>query len=711
MADTMSPLTLQMLLASGGAGKQDPALVATLPRLSLAQSMIQSGMNDAPTTKWGALSRLGQTIVGNLMYGNATEGVQDILQQRAKETQAGLSALDGIRTGSQPSTTSLPPPTQVVPTPSSAPTTGGSTPPTVPQEYLPYYQEASTRTGIPVNVLIAQGMQESRMNPNAIGGAGEIGLHQIKPSTAKDPGFGMTGIDPATLSNPRVNINFAADYLKARGGPRVDFSDPHTVDAALKNYNGGGDPNYVQNVRRYMGGAPVVETPVAAPAGPRSSGTQFAGPGVPTSPGFSPVTPMAGAPTQQAPQGPAPGFDANNQPLPAGWVGHTPQPPATGQAPPVASGQAPAYQPSPATQHALDMINRADQIMKMFPNNPQLQEAAKQTVERAKVMLEQGRHLETEAATMQRAHEAELATDRRQRESLAQSERHFSAGTLPAGYQRTAEGGAAPIPGVPIKSGESGPFAGNAMDAQSNNVLLALGPKIKDGTATEQEKGQYSLAYEHLSQGRIMPVPDPTDPTGQRQVLARIPGAVPAQFPNPNGSAAAGGGGGGAPAGGGAPEPIPGTTKAAPPTSEDEKKAAGFAVRMRETGQALNDLEAKGFHTGNLGGSLLEMGGAAGRAMQNPEYQVYQQQMQDWVRAKLRRESGAVIGKDEMADEIKTYFPQPGDSPEKIAAKRRSRELAQLGMEAGGGRARIESPTTPAAPAVPPPPPGFKVIQ
>ena len=123
----------------------------------------------------------------------------------------------------------------------------------VPAEYMPFYEAAAKRTGIPIDVLIAQGKQESNFNPSAVGSAGEIGLHQIKPSTARDPGFGMRGIDPATLKDPATNINFAADYLKARAGEAANLSNAADVNAALAAYNGGGDANYVQNVRRHMG--------------------------------------------------------------------------------------------------------------------------------------------------------------------------------------------------------------------------------------------------------------------------------------------------------------------------------------------------------------------------------------------------------------------------------------------------------------------------
>lgn len=135
--------------------------------------------------------------------------------------------------------------------PAAAPSKGASVPP----DLLPIYQATSKRTGIPVDILLAQGKQESNFNPAAVGSAGEIGVHQIKPSTARDPGYGLAGIDPSTLKDPATNINFAADYLKAKVGGNVDWTDPKQVAAALAAYNGGGDKNYVANVARYVGNA------------------------------------------------------------------------------------------------------------------------------------------------------------------------------------------------------------------------------------------------------------------------------------------------------------------------------------------------------------------------------------------------------------------------------------------------------------------------
>jgi hypothetical protein len=122
-----------------------------------------------------------------------------------------------------------------------------------PAELGPLFDEASKATGIPAPILMAKARQESNFNPGAIGGAGEIGVTQILPSTARDPGFGMQGVDPSALRDPKTNIMFGAQYLaaRARAAGVKDWNDPQQVAKALTAYNGGGDPNYAQNVMRY----------------------------------------------------------------------------------------------------------------------------------------------------------------------------------------------------------------------------------------------------------------------------------------------------------------------------------------------------------------------------------------------------------------------------------------------------------------------------
>jgi hypothetical protein len=86
------------------------------------------------------------------------------------------------------------------------------------------------------------------------------------------------------------------------------------------------------------------------------------------------------------------------------------------------------------------------------------------------------------------------------------------------------------------------------------------------------------------------------------------------------------------------------------------------------------------------------------RSGQSVETQKYDQAAQDWIRAKLRKESGAAIGKDEMVQEYNTYFPQVGDSPDKLAQKAEARRVATLGMQKSAGKAyEAYQPVTPAA--------------
>jgi soluble lytic murein transglycosylase-like protein len=121
-----------------------------------------------------------------------------------------------------------------------------------PAELRDAFEAASRETGIPVPVLVATARQESNFNPAATGQAGEVGVMQILPSTAREPGFGLSGVDPEALRDPAANIMFGARYLRARAGEGADFSQPEVLARALRAYNGGGDPNYVQNVQRWM---------------------------------------------------------------------------------------------------------------------------------------------------------------------------------------------------------------------------------------------------------------------------------------------------------------------------------------------------------------------------------------------------------------------------------------------------------------------------
>ena len=111
----------------------------------------------------------------------------------------------------------------------------------------------------------------------------------------------------------------------------------------------------------------------------------------------------------------------------------------------------------------------------------------------------------------------------------------------PAGYRWAADGRSLErIPGGPRDPNEqTGPFAGNGMDAQANNVALRLAGKIRAGTATPAEQALYQRAYSHLAGGTIQYVVDPSDPTGLRQVAVRVPRDM-GDLPAPGGGAAPG---------------------------------------------------------------------------------------------------------------------------------------------------------------------------
>ena len=126
--------------------------------------------------------------------------------------------------------------------------------------------------------------------------------------------------------------------------------------------------------------------------------------------------------------------------------------------------------------------------------------------------------------------------------------------------------------------------------------------------------------------------------------------------------------------------PIPGGP--AEKATEGQQMAAGYADRMGDAAVQLDQLEMSGFSPA----AISEWGPArVSNYLASPEYQTYRAAQEDWVRAKLRKESGAVIGEEEMDREIATYFPRPGDSEAVKARKRRQRETAERAMTRAAG--------------------------
>lgn len=70
----------------------------------------------------------------------------------------------------------------------------------------------------------------------------------------------------------------------------------------------------------------------------------------------------------------------------------------------------------------------------------------------------------------------------------------------------------------------------------------------------------------------------------------------------------------------------------------------------------------------------------ANLSVRDPEHQRYRQGAEMWIRAFLRKESGAAIGADEFKRDFVVYFPQPGDSKEVLKQKERARHEVMQGF-------------------------------
>jgi hypothetical protein len=131
--------------------------------------------------------------------------------------------------------------------------------------------------------------------------------------------------------------------------------------------------------------------------------------------------------------------------------------------------------------------------------------------------------------------------------------------------------------------------------------------------------------------------------------------------------------------------------------TESEQKAYGFAQRMELSDQLITNLENKVLTEGKDATALYPtatsqaaskvplIGDYLRTQVTSPIQQQYRQAQENWVRANLRKESGAVIGSDEMADEIRTYFPQPGESAQVIQQKQLARQVTQDAMKTSAG--------------------------
>jgi hypothetical protein len=188
--------------------------------------------------------------------------------------------------------------------------------------------ELADQYRVPRDLVRAVVKQESNWDINAVGDGGRArGWFQLHPGAAKD-----AGIDPNLRHDPYLNMLGGVRYVRQK----LDQAGGD-VDKALRLYNGGGDPNYVANVRRHLPQQrqqPGVLTRAASILSPASAEAATPTQGPPTSmwddifgpqtPTTAPAPPTAGStPEQDAAYRASRGQQESGASIP------TPPPPAT----------------------------------------------------------------------------------------------------------------------------------------------------------------------------------------------------------------------------------------------------------------------------------------------------------------------------------------------------------------------------------------------
>lgn len=182
-------------------------------------------------------------------------------------------------------------------------------------------------------------------------------------------------------------------------------------------------------------------------------------------------------------------------------------------------------------------------------------------------------------------------------------------------------------------------------DSVASNALTMRGQNMTDARAREGlQQGKVPAGYEVNPAGGLMPIKGgPADPSQKQQQ----------------------------------------------PASETELTAAGYASRMNRADKIISQLPdtAVPNFAQTVANNRFPI---SAPYLSGEDRQKFRQAQEDWVRAKLRKESGAVIADEEMAREIRVYFPQPGDSEGVKAQKADARRQANESMLTAAGKARSQ---------------------
>ena len=112
------------------------------------------------------------------------------------------------------------------------------------------------------------------------------------------------------------------------------------------------------------------------------------------------------------------------------------------------------------------------------------------------------------------------------------------------------------------------------------------------------------------------------------------------------------------------------------PQTAAQAQVAGFANRLLEAEGVLRVVGDQFAARSAVFGEALGSTPLLGNLVKSPERQQFEQARRNFINSVLRRESGAVIGKEEFANAEEQYFAKPGDSPEVLAQKAANRNTA-----------------------------------
>ena len=135
------------------------------------------------------------------------------------------------------------------------------------------------------------------------------------------------------------------------------------------------------------------------------------------------------------------------------------------------------------------------------------------------------------------------------------------------------------------------------------------------------------------------------------------------------------------------PIALPTAQKIMEKSPEGAKKAAGFALRVRDALDSIDTLkdQLSPQRVAVINNALGN--GTLANLTLSPTEQQYVVNANDAIMAILRQETGAAIVPAEMSKYYQMYFPQPGDSTKTIDTKRRKMENQFNSLKAASGRA------------------------